>query len=518
MPAVNQRISTPPREYNDYPGQKWAEDVRREINLLQDDVSTAETDIDSLETRVTTAESDIDTLETNKVPYTGATGDVNLGTNKLTLDRLALNASPSTNAVRELFWDAQYGLPSMMVDATNSVTMAIGAEVYMRAVNKTASQINDGQVVYVSGAQGNRPKIDLAKADTVGTSHVIGVATQNIAINAEGFVTLIGEVNGYDTSSFTEGDSLYLSASTAGALTKTAPTSPNNVVVVATALNSTNNGKISVHVHGGLAANTALGSSDLVPPTQNAVKTYVDGVNYWSRSGTTVTPKTAGDNIDAGTGFVVFNKAAGSGVKVDSSSPVYGWADLLGPVRDKSPATAPTFSTYVGTISDYKFPTTAGVKELFFDFHIPHDYLPGSDLYLHVHWSQIAVDSGGPAGVPGNAKWYWDVVYAKGYGTAGGAARGAFSTVITTSIVQQASTTQYGHMIAEVQLSAASPSASQLDSDDIEVDGLIMARLYRDAADASDTLDQSPFVHYSDIHYQTVGVKGTKGRNVPFYT
>lgn len=73
-------------------------------------------------------------------------------------------------------------------------------------------------------------------------------------------------------------------------------------------------------------------------------------------------------------------------------------------------------------------------------------------------------------------------------------------------------------MIAEVQLSATSPSGSQLDSDDIETDGVILVRLYRDPADAADTLDQAPFVHYCDIHYQTTGI-GTKQRNGPgFWT
>jgi hypothetical protein len=36
------RLSTPPKKYETYEGQKWAEDVRREVNLLQDDVLTRE--------------------------------------------------------------------------------------------------------------------------------------------------------------------------------------------------------------------------------------------------------------------------------------------------------------------------------------------------------------------------------------------------------------------------------------------------------------------------------------------
>lgn len=535
---MTQRISTPPRKYETYEGQKWVEDVRREVNLLQDAdvamdtrmdtaesdidsletrVTTAESDIDSLETRVTTAESDIDTLDTNKVPYTGATGNVDLGTNMLTVDRVKLNASPGTNAVRELFWDSTEGVPSMMLDATNGVTMAIGTEVYMRGVNKTGAQINDGQVVYVSGAQGNRPKISLAKADAVGTSHVIGVATQNIAINAEGFVTIIGDVHGYNTSGFTEGDTLYLSASTAGALTNSAPSSPNNVVVVATALNSTNNGTIGVHVHGGLAADTALGSSNRIAPTQNAVKTYVDGVNYWSRSGTTVTPKTAGDNVDIKTGFLVVNKASGYGVKVDSAAPTFGWRDLIGRIFAKNTgASAPTWAVFRGVIYAYKFQNGAE-REAWIEFHIPHDYVPGTDMFIHAHWAQATVDSGGPAGVPGVIQWVWDISYADGYGTAGGAAD-PFIAAKTIDITQQASTTQYGHMIAEVQFTNNGGDATHIDRNTIQVDGILLVRIHCDSGHPSHTLNQDPFLIFTDIHYQSNGVMGTKDKNSPFYT
>ena len=39
-------------------------------------------------------------------------------------------------------------------------------------------------------------------------------------------------------------------------------------------------------------------------------------------------------------------------------------------------------------------------------------------------------------------------------------------------------------MLAEVQLSAASPSATQIDSDNLEPDGLIIVRTFRDTTDS----------------------------------
>jgi len=48
----------------------------------------------------------------------------------------------------------------------------------------------------------------------------------------------------------------------------------------------------------------------------------------------------------------------------------------------------------------------------------------------------------------------------------------------------------------------------------LEVDGLIMVRTWRHATRTADTLNQAPFLHEIDIHYQSTGI-GTKGRNGP---
>lgn len=188
-----------------------------------------------------------------------------------------ITPSTITPVVGQLYWDIAENTLAINLDTTNGVTLSIGTEQYLRVVNKTGSTILDGKAVYINGAQGNRPTIALAKADAVNTSMLIGIATQNIADNAEGFITISGDVHGYDTSGFSAGDILYLSASTAGELTKIAPTSPNNVVLVATACNSTNNGQITVNLQKPLSADTGLtANSDLIAPTQKAVKTYID--------------------------------------------------------------------------------------------------------------------------------------------------------------------------------------------------------------------------------------------------
>jgi hypothetical protein len=199
-------------------------------------------------------------------------------------------------------------------------------------------------------------------------------------------------------------------------------------------------------------------------------------------------------------------KASGSGIKIDTASAGYGWHDLLGAIVARNTGlTAPGFVVYRGGIYAYQFAVN---DEAFIEFHMPHDWAPGTDIYIHAHWSHTATTVTG-----GSVTWGFEVSYAKGHNQA------AFSAPVTATILQNASTTQYQHMIAEVQLSAASPSASQIDTDNLEVDGLILCRVYlsANAITVSGGAVPDPFLHFVDIHYQTTNV-GTKQKAPNFYT
>ena len=113
-----------------------------------------------------------------------------------------------------------------LVTGSDNVTIQVGQEVVLYCRNTTGLQITDGQVVKVVGSQGNNPTIALAQADTVANARgVIGVATQIISNNSNGFISLIGKVRDLtlDSGTYTEGDLLYLSDVVAGGLTKVRP-------------------------------------------------------------------------------------------------------------------------------------------------------------------------------------------------------------------------------------------------------------------------------------------------------
>jgi hypothetical protein len=133
---------------------------------------------------------------------------------------------------------------TLNIEHTGGVTQQVGQELYARVKNSTGSTIINGQVVRFAGASSNGDVLlEAAPFQANGTYpslYTLGIATQSIADNAKGLVTTWGKVRDLDTTGGAEnwalGDILYVSPTTAGALTNIKPTAPNNVVPVAAVL------------------------------------------------------------------------------------------------------------------------------------------------------------------------------------------------------------------------------------------------------------------------------------------
>ena len=200
---------------------------------------------------------------------------------------------------------------------------------------------------------------------------------------------------------------------------------------------------------------------------------------------------------------IILSKTSGNGIKVDTATPTFPWRDLTGAIVVKvTGAGRPSFITYKGNIEEYQFAINDKAE---FTYHIPHDYVPGSDIHLHVHWSHISAAVTG-----GTITFGYELVYAKGHNQA------PFGTNKVGTIVATASATQYQHIVSEIQISAASPSGSQIDSDDLEPDGLILIELFLNANNMTGATPD-PFVHEMDVHYQSTNI-GTKQKAPNFYT
>ncbi len=121
-------------------------------------------------------------------------------------------------------WNGEDGTLEVGMPGGN-VNLQVGQEHLIRCRNTTGSAIPNGAPVYVIGASGNKPLIALADASDISTAHVLGVATETIGDNSNGFVTISGLVRDVDTSGMAAGDVLWLSE-TAGEFTNTEPSHP----------------------------------------------------------------------------------------------------------------------------------------------------------------------------------------------------------------------------------------------------------------------------------------------------
>ena len=178
---------------------------------------------------------------TGFVPYVGATQNVDLGEYQIKAGQVAFDLTPTgTAGVGIMRWNDQDGTVDLGLLGGN-VTLQVGQEQVVRVVNKSGINLTEAgyQAVKITGAQGNRLKVGLAQANNdANSTDTIGLVTENIALNAEGFITSSGLVRNIDTTgalqgeTWADGDVIYLSPTTPGAVTKVKPTAPQHTVIL----------------------------------------------------------------------------------------------------------------------------------------------------------------------------------------------------------------------------------------------------------------------------------------------
>ena len=144
--------------------------------------------------------------------YVNVTGDTMTGDLKV----------PSlTVANHSLIWDDTD--KTLQLSLNDDVNLQIGQETLLLAYNRTGATIPNGKLIVVVGAHSSQPEIQLA--DNVNNwNGIIGMATEDVLNNSSGFITTFGVVHGLNTSSFSEGDSLFMG--TSGSVTNVQPASP----------------------------------------------------------------------------------------------------------------------------------------------------------------------------------------------------------------------------------------------------------------------------------------------------
>lgn len=257
----------------------------------------------------------------------------------------------------------------------------------------------------------------------------------------------------------------------------------------------------------------------LYAPFTNGTVTGVDGLTYIVDDGYVMVYECDVATLEAA-GYVravpneVFNtslalpKGKGIGVKVDTEHPTFGWRDIIGAVNPKATGVgSPTRAAYDGAnIADYAFVANDVCD---FCFHIPHDYVPGSDLYFHVHWSHNGTS------ISGNAVFTIYHTYASRTAAGTTIFPAEKTNTITYATTNIATTPQYAHRVDEIPLTSAAGSSTLTANSVIEVDGILLVNLKLTGLPTIGGAGKL-FIHTCDVHYQSTNM-ATKNSGPNYY-
>jgi len=259
------------------------------------------------------------------VPYTGATGNVDLGEYQIRVGQLELDQSPTgTAGVTITRWNNTLGSTETTLKG-GSVVLKNGVDLVARVVNKvnpnTTLTKAAYQVVKVTGAQGQRLAVNLAQANNDNNSaDTLGIVIETIPTNQEGFIICVGQIENINTTgslqgeSWADGDVLYLSPTTPGAVTKVKPTGATGHIVVLGYVEyaHANNGKIYVKVMNGWELDE-LHNVSITTPANNEILTYENSTSLWKNK-----------TVTTALGFTPYNSTNPSGFVTTSGVPYTG--------------------------------------------------------------------------------------------------------------------------------------------------------------------------------------------------
>ena len=177
----------------------------------------------------------------------GETGTIEQPIASLLFDVLA--GEPASPAQGQVWWNA---LEETLDLKQDGAVLQFGQEVQWPVTNKTGVQIDNGTVVMAAGSLGATGRILITPmdgTDNINAKFILGIATHDIPNNGDGKVTAFGKVRDLDTSVFSDGDVLWVSATTPGELTNTEPDQDAIGMPIAFVINANaNNGVLSVRI------------------------------------------------------------------------------------------------------------------------------------------------------------------------------------------------------------------------------------------------------------------------------
>ena len=216
------------------------------------------------------------------VPYVGAVTTVDLGAQGLRAGYVRFDTTVASVPDEQglMYWDGSRSTVALIMNGT---LQHIGQDSFFYVKNSTGSSINKGVAVRFDGTDGASGHLKIAPFLADGTypsTYFMGVTAEAIGNGEFGQVMHFGELEGINTSGFTAGDLLYASTTVAGGFQTTAPVAPNNIVLIAAAINSKNNGAIIVRPTYGSNINNDEGVKLTSVADKNLLQ-YQSGTGLW---------------------------------------------------------------------------------------------------------------------------------------------------------------------------------------------------------------------------------------------
>lgn len=240
------------------------------------------------------------------------------------------------------------------------------------------------------------------------------------------------------------------------------------------------------------------GLADPVANTDAATKSYVD-----------TRPIDALSDVSIAQGNLVHGQAPtwnASTAQFENS--VLVWKDLIGTfdVRSGGGATPYTIYQYDTAGNFWEYATTDGVNKIsqaFLSYHVPHDWLPGTDMFIHLHLSTTATTTNTCA-----------FVVRAGVAQSGSSIP-ELTTIGTITKTFAGANDIRRHYVVEIPLTGI----GLIDLNDMDIDSIIFVQLYYQRGANGDNMGntEKTFLHFMDIHYQGDGtLTGTVNRVAPF--
>jgi hypothetical protein len=214
----------------------------------------------------------------------GAEVNVNADWNATTGDAQILNKPTIPTAVTQTSQLTNNGADGVnpFITALDIPTAGTASTIVREVKNMTGATLTKGTVVYISGANGNKALVSKALATTDAlSSRTFGMLQSDILNNGLGNCVIIGDITGLNTSTFSEGDQLYLSGVTAGTYTSTKILAPTHLVYVGKVTRSHPTlGQIEVGIQNGYELEE-IHDVQLVTPLDNQGLIYETSTDLW---------------------------------------------------------------------------------------------------------------------------------------------------------------------------------------------------------------------------------------------